>query len=169
MTRLESGSFRLNRDWQSIEELVGTALARLDRSLRDRPVRVSIPEDLPLVAVDGVLIEQVLVNLIDNAIKYTDPGSPIEIVRRAINGSVVVEVADQGPGLEPGTEERVFEKFYRGTSGQRGFGLGLPICKAIIIAHGGTISAERARPRGAVFPFMLPVGDSVPKIAVEST
>jgi two-component system sensor histidine kinase KdpD len=167
MTRLESGSFRLNRDWQSIEELVGTALARLDRSLRDRPVGVSIPDDLPLVAVDAVLIEQVLVNLIDNVIKYTDPGSPIEIAGRAVNGSVVVEVADQGPGLEPGTEERVFEKFYRGASGQRGFGLGLPICKAIITAHGGTISAANRRPRGTLFRFILPVGETPPKIVEE--
>jgi two-component system sensor histidine kinase KdpD len=167
MTRLESGSFRLNRDWQSIEELVGTALARLDRSLRDRPVGVSIPDDLPLVAVDAVLIEQVLVNLIDNVIKYTDPGSPIEIAGRAVNGSVVVEVADQGPGLEPGTEERVFEKFDRGASGQRGFGLGLPICKAIITAHGGTISAANRRPRGTLFRFILPVGETPPKIVEE--
>jgi two-component system, OmpR family, sensor histidine kinase KdpD len=163
MTRLESGSMRLNRDWESIEELVGTALARLERSLRDRPVSVSVPPDLPLVPVDAVLIEQVLVNLLDNAIKYTEPGSPLEIAARPEGRAVVVEVRDDGPGLTAGAEERVFEKFYRGASGQRGFGLGLPICRAIVTAHGGTISAENRRP-GAIFRFTLPLGDRPPHI-----
>jgi two-component system sensor histidine kinase KdpD len=144
MTRLESGSLQLTRDWHSLEELVGTALARLDRSLKERPVKVSIPTDLPLVPVDGVLVEQVLVNLLDNALKYTPPGSPVLVTAKASEGTLMVE------------------KFYRGGSGQRGFGLGLPICKAIVTAHGGRIWAENRPPHGAIFRFTLPLGDGPP-------
>jgi two-component system sensor histidine kinase KdpD len=162
MTRLESGSVRLNRDWHSVEELVGSALARLEPGLRGRTVRVKIPEDVPLVPVDGVLIEQALVNLLENALKYTDPAGPIDIAAGMEDGSLVVEVADEGPGLPAGDEERVFEKFYRAASGQRGFGLGLPICRAIVTAHGGRIWAERREPRGTRFRFALPLGAMPP-------
>jgi two-component system sensor histidine kinase KdpD len=166
MTRLESGSLRLNSDWQSLEELVGAALARLDRIRKGQPVEVSLPPDLPLVPVDGVLIEQVLVNLLDNALKYTEPGSPIRITAGVSGRTVTVEVADEGPGLPPGAEDRVFEKFYRATGRERGFGLGLPICRAIVTAHGGRIWAENQKPRGAAFRFTLPLGDR-PAPAVE--
>ncbi|TMB54725.1 MAG: sensor histidine kinase KdpD [Chloroflexi bacterium] len=162
MTRLESGSLALSRDWHSLEELVGTALARLERRAKGRPIKVSIPEDLPLVPVDGVLVEQVLVNLLDNALKYTPPGSPIVVTAASKDGAVTVELADEGPGLPVGAEERVFEKFYRGGSGQRGFGLGLPICSAIVTAHGGRIWAENRPSRGAAFRFTLPLGDGPP-------
>jgi len=167
MTRLDSGSVSLHRDWESLEELVGTALTRLDKALADRPVTVDIPSDLRPVPVDGVLVEQVIVNLLDNALKYTPPGSPLLVTARATGGEVVLEVADQGPGLPPGAEEQVFEKFYRGGHTQRGFGLGLPICKAIITAHGGRIWAENRSPRGATFRFTLPMGDA-PLPAAES-
>ena len=162
MTRLESGSLQLNRDWHSLEELVGSALARLESTLKVRTVRARVPEDLPLVPVDGVLIEQALVNLLENAAKYTDPPGAIEVTARAEDGSIVVEVADEGPGLPPGTEERVFEKFYRAESVPRGFGLGLPICRAIVTAHGGRIWAERREPRGTRFRFTLPLGVAPP-------
>jgi len=153
---------RLDRDWQSLEELVGSALARLDPALRGRTVRVRIPEELPLVPVDGVLIEQAVVNLLENAAKYTDPPDAIEVTARMEDGSIVVEVADEGPGLPPGAEERVFEKFYRAESTRRGFGLGLPICRAIVTAHGGRIWAERRHPRGTSFRFTLPLGKAPP-------
>jgi two-component system, OmpR family, sensor histidine kinase KdpD len=159
MTRLESGALRLSRDWQSIEELVGAALARLERSRKGRTIEVRVPPDLPLVPVDGVLLQQVLVNLLDNALKYTEPETPIRVTASVSDRTVTVEVADEGPGLPPDAEERVFEKFYRGTSGQRGFGLGLPICRAILTAHGGTIRAEKRSPRGVAFRFTLPLGD----------
>ena len=162
MTRLESGSLQLTRDWHSLEELVGTALARVERRAKERPIKVSIPADLPLVPADGVLVEQVLVNLLDNALKYTPPGSRVLVTATSSEGAVTVEVADEGPGLPAGAEERVFEKFYRGGSGQRGFGLGLPICNAIVTAHGGRIWAEPKPPRGAVFRFTLPLGDGPP-------
>ena len=162
MTRLESGSLRLSTEWHSLEELVGSALARLDRSRKGRVVEVSIPADLPLVPVDAVLMEQVLVNLLDNAFKYTEPGSPIRISAAAHGRTVTVEVADEGPGLPLGAEDRAFEKFYRGTSGRTGFGLGLPICRAIVAAHGGRIWAENRNPHGAVFRFTLPLGEGPP-------
>jgi two-component system sensor histidine kinase KdpD len=162
MTRLESGSLQLNRDWHSVEELVGSALARLETTLRGRTVRVRVPGDLPLVPVDGVLIEQALVNLLENAAKYTGPPGAIEIAAKAEDGSIVVEVADEGPGLPPGSEERVFEKFYRAESAPRGFGLGLPICRAIVTAHDGRIWAERREPRGTRFRLTLPLGATPP-------
>jgi two-component system sensor histidine kinase KdpD len=162
MTRLEAGSMQLNRDWHSLEELIGSALARLEPSLKGRAVRVRIPADLPLVPADGVLVEQALVNLLENAVKYTAPDCPIEVTARAADGVLTVEVADEGPGLPAGAEERVFEKFYRAESAQRGFGLGLPICRAIVTAHGGEIRAERREPRGTRFLFTLPLGATPP-------
>jgi two-component system sensor histidine kinase KdpD len=162
MTRLESGSLRLNRDWHSMEELVGTALARLKGGLKGRTVTVLVPPDLPLVFVDGLLVEQLLVNLLDNAVKYSPPGSPLEITARRDDGVVGVEVADEGPGLPAGGEERVFEKFYRGGSTQQGFGLGLPIAKAVVTAHGGTIAAANRNPRGAIVRFELPAAEPPP-------
>jgi two-component system sensor histidine kinase KdpD len=167
MTRLESASLVLQRDWHSLEELVGTALARLEPVLRERRVEVCIPADLPLVSVDGVLIEQLLVNLLDNASKYTEAGSSIRITARVSEGAVNVEIADDGRGLPPGTEERVFEKFYRGAATPAGSGLGLAICRAIATAHGGRIRAESRTPRGAAFTFALPLGEGPPPVAEE--
>lgn len=162
MTRLESGSLQLNRDWQSVEELVGSALARLEPALKGRTVQARVPGDLPLVPVDGILVEQALVNLLENAAKHTDPPGAVEVTARAEGGAIVVEVADEGPGLPPGAEERVFEKFFRAGSARRGFGLGLPICRAIATAHGGDIRAERREPRGTRFRFTLPLGETPP-------
>jgi two-component system sensor histidine kinase KdpD len=162
MTRLESGSLRLTRDWHSLEELVGAALRRLEPGLKGRLVRVNLPASLPLVPVDGVLIEQALVNLIENALKYTDPAGAIDVTAEVADGSLVVEVADEGPGLPAGAEEQVFEKFHRAASEKRGFGLGLPICRAILTAHGGRIWAERRDPRGTRFRFAFPLGEAPP-------
>lgn len=165
MTRLESGALRLHRDWHSLEEVLGAALGRLARALGDRRVTVSIPPDLPLVPMDDVLIEQVLVNILDNAVKYTPPSSPIRIVGTASNGRVTVEVADCGPGLPPGEERRVFEKFYQAAGGRRqGAGLGLAICRGIVAAHGGRIWAQSSPGTGAAFLFTLPLGDA-PSVA----
>jgi two-component system, OmpR family, sensor histidine kinase KdpD len=141
-------------------------LSRFERGLKGRPVTVSIAPDLPLVPLDELLIEQVLVNLLDNALKYTDAGSAVTIAARVTERSVLVEILDEGPGLPAGAEERVFEKFYRATSGRQGSGLGLAICKAIVAARGGRIWAENRDPRGAVFRFTLPLSD-VPPPAIE--
>jgi two-component system sensor histidine kinase KdpD len=176
MTRLEAGGLVLRREWHPLQEVAGSALRHLDRRLGGREVRVDVPGDLPLVELDAVAIEQVLVNLIDNAIEYAPPSAPIEIVARAAEDAVTVEVADRGPGLPKGGEARVFEKFFRAPvgdgPGRRGIGLGLAICRGIIEAHGGTISAAN-RPgspdagdggRGAAFRFTLPRGGAPPGV-----
>lgn len=172
ITRLESG-VKINRQWQPLEEIVGSALHRLDRQLGKHPLTTSIPADLPLVLVDGVLVEQLLVNLLDNAVRYTPPGTPIEVTATAQDKQVVVSVADAGPGLAPGEETSVFEKFQRGsTSGaKRGSGLGLAICRAIVQAHGGRIWAENkpASGGGAVFYFTLPLEGEPPVIEPDTS
>jgi two-component system sensor histidine kinase KdpD len=163
MTRLESGALELRRDWHPLEEVVGAALGRLAKSLGTRRVTVNIPPDLPLVAIDDVLIEQVLLNLLDNAIKYTPPDSTIRILVSATDQSVTVEVADHGPGLPKGQEARVFEKFYRAASdGRRGTGLGLAICRGVVLAHGGRIWAHNLPEGGVAFLFTLPLTDTPP-------
>jgi two-component system sensor histidine kinase KdpD len=162
MTRLESATLRLNRDWHSLEELVGTALARLKSGLAGRKLTVRIPEDLPLVLVDGLLVEQLLVNLLDNALKYSLPGSAIEVSAQGDGKTIALEIADEGPGLPPGGEERVFDKFYRGGSSPQGFGLGLSIARAVATTHGGRVSARNRSPHGAVFRFELPLQEAPP-------
>jgi two-component system sensor histidine kinase KdpD len=119
---------------------------------------VSLPEDLPLVNADDVLLGQVLVNLIENATKYSPPASAIEIAAQAVAGAVQLEVRDRGPGFAPGEEKRLFEKFYRGQSeGVRGAGLGLAICRAIVVAHRGSIEALHRPGGGAIFRIRLPL------------
>ena len=160
MTRLESGALRLRRDWHPLEEVVGAALGRLAKSLAGRRVAVSLPPELPLVAIDDVLIEQVLLNLLDNAAKYTPADSLIRILATATDRKVTVEVADSGPGLPPGQEDRVFEKFHRAArEGRGGVGLGLAICRGIVEAHGGRIWAQNLPGGGVAFLFTLPLAE----------
>jgi two-component system, OmpR family, sensor histidine kinase KdpD len=165
MTRLESGALQLRRDWHPLEEVVGAALERLKRPLTGRPVMTRVPEDLPPVPIDDVLIEQVLINLLDNAAKYTPVGSPIEVAAWADEGGVMVEVADRGPGLAAGEEGHVFEKFYRGRPAKAGgAGLGLAICRGFIEAHGGRIWAENRPEGGATFRFTIPLVGTPPRL-----
>ena len=158
MTRFESGGVELRRDLYPLEEIVGTVLQRMESQLHGRIVSTDLAENLPLVFVDDVLIGQVLWNLLENALKYTPGGTPIELAAFAQEGSVIVEVRDRGPGIPSGEEERIFQKFYRGkTAGARGAGLGLPICRAIIEAHRGQIQALPRPGGGAIFRVRLPV------------
>ena len=160
MTRLESGALPLHREWHPLEEIVGAALSRLGKRLAGRRVSTRVPGDLPLVAIDDVLIEQVLGNLLDNALKYTPAGTPIDIIATAGDRNVTVEVADHGPGLPLGKEERVFEKFYRvDPVGARGAGLGLAIARGIVQAHGGRLWAQNLPGSGVAFLFTLPLGE----------
>lgn len=156
-TRLESGGVRLKKEPYPIEELLGAALERQDKALAGRRVTTDVPEDLPLVALDAVLVELVLVNLIENAVRHTPPGTPIEISARAQGGELEVCFSDRGPGLRDGDLTRVFEKFYRGRSSNGGAGLGLAISKAVAEAHGGRIGAENREGGGASFRFRLPL------------
>jgi two-component system sensor histidine kinase KdpD len=168
MTRLESGSVKVEKEWQPLEEVVGTTLLRLDRLFEDHPLKTSLPDDLPLVPIDGVLIEQVLNNLLENAVKYTPAGSPIELSAWAEGQEVVVAVADRGLGLPPGEEEYIFDKFYRvRPTTTSGVGLGLAICRAIIEAHQGRIWAENRTGGGAVFRFTLPLDGEPPQIDLD--
>ncbi|MGH7310224.1 MAG: DUF4118 domain-containing protein [Candidatus Rokuibacteriota bacterium] len=163
MTRLESGALQLRKEWHPLEEVIGAALSRLGKRLGNRRVTTRVPPDLPLVAIDDVLIEQVLVNLLDNAIKYTPPGSPIAIIATATDRAVTVEIADRGPGLPPGQEDKVFEKFFRGQSPPgRGAGLGLAICYGIVKAHDGRIWAQNLPEGGVAFLFTLPLAETPP-------
>ena len=170
MARLEAGRTDVRRDWQSLEELVGSSLAALEPALAGRPVEVALPADLPLVNCDGALIERVLVNLLENATKYTPPGSPIRVAARAADGAIEVAVEDRGPGLPPGRERAIFEKFTRGSpeSVVPGVGLGLAICRAIVEAHRGTIRAENREGGGARFVFTLPADETPPPPPAET-
>ena len=146
-------------EWQPLEEIVGSALRGLEPAFAGHhPVRVRLPAELPLLRVDAVLLERVLVNLLENAFKYTPPGAPIEIGAAVAGATVEVWVADAGPGLPPGREERLFDTFERGAkeSATPGVGLGLAICRAIVAAHGGTIRGETRPSGGARFVFALP-------------
>jgi two-component system sensor histidine kinase KdpD len=161
MTRLESGKLQLHPQWHVLEELVGAALARVRKLLANHPVQVVLAEDLPLILVDGLLVEQVLVNLLENAARYTPPGTPILISAARQAKTISIVVRDHGPGFGQGEVERLFEKFYqspeRRPDSRRGVGLGLAICRAIIKAHHGTITAINAEPHGALFEIRLPL------------
>ncbi len=168
LTRLEAGNLVLKPDWVPLEEVVGSALNRLEGRLAARPVVIDLASDLPLLSLDPVLFEQVVVNLVDNAIKYAKGDAPIELRAKVEASLVVFEVMDRGPGLPEGSEERVFEKFYRGShAGVAGVGLGLPICRAIVQLHGGTIRAENRSGGGAVFRIVLPLQGTPPSLAPE--
>ena len=157
MTRLESGAIKINKEWQSLEEIAGMVLGRLADKLKDHPLTTHLPEDLPLIHCDGLLLGQVLTNLLENAVKYTPSGTPVELSASIRGNSVMVELADRGPGIPPGSEERIFEKFVRGEAAVGGVGLGLTICRTIVTAHNGRIWAENRPGGGAVFRFTLPL------------
>jgi two-component system sensor histidine kinase KdpD len=164
MTRLEAGRVQVHREWQPIEDAIGSALARVERELGDRVVHLDVPASLPLAPIDAALIEQVLVNLLENACRYAGAGAAIEIQARSAEQGLVVEVADRGVGLPPGTEDKVFEKFYRASKDGSGAGLGLAICSAIVAAHGGTMSAANRPGGGAAFSFVLPLEGRPPDL-----
>ncbi len=167
MTRLEAGAVHVHKEWQPLEEVIGAALNRLDARLHDRNLIVQLPPDLPLVPLDGVLIEQVLINLLENAIKYTPPATPIEICAKRDGKAVVVTIADHGAGLPPEGIEQIFDKFYRARPKETptGSGLGLAIARGMIEAHGGRIWAENRRDgAGAVFLFTLPLEGEPPSL-----
>jgi two-component system sensor histidine kinase KdpD len=171
MTRLDSGAVKVKKDWMSLEEVIGTALDRMDARLASREVRVDLPS-LPLLPFDGLLIEQVLINLLENAVKYSD--GRIEISALLAAHEVVVEVADHGPGIPQGEELLVFDKFHRAVRERSpgGVGLGLAICRAIVAAHGGRIWVEAQPPsaaldpehKGARFRFALPIDGEPPAL-----
>jgi two-component system sensor histidine kinase KdpD len=147
-----------------------SATSRVGASLDSRSVALRLPKDLSLISVDPVLFEQVFVNLLENAAKYTPAGSPIEVIARGEPQALKIEVRDSGPGFAPGTEARIFEKFFRGQAApSSGVGLGLAICRGIVEAHGGSIVASNRQGGGAVFEITLPVIGVPPEMPAEDT
>ncbi len=164
MTRLEAAGFQLQRDWYPLDELVGSALNRLSPLLAEHRVETVIPDDLPLVHVDGVLIDEVLANLLENAARYTPPGSQITLRGSAASEHVLVEVLDRGPGIAPGSEADIFRRFVRRrpTTDRAGTGLGLAICAAVVRLHGGRIGVENRQGGGTRFWFTVPLAAPPP-------
>ncbi len=161
MTRLEAGAMQVTRRPGDIQDAIGTALENFEESLRERNVSVDVEENIPLVPMDFVLIVQVLVNLVDNALKYSNPVSPVEIQARRVGKEISVRVNDRGIGIPAGDLEHIFEKFYRVERPEKisGTGLGLSISRGIIEAHGGRIWAENRSGGGTTISFSLPLNE----------
>jgi two-component system sensor histidine kinase KdpD len=162
LVRLESGQVVLRRDWQTLDDLVGSALTRYQERLAAHRVETRLAPDLPPVWVDATLIVQLLANLFDNIAKYTPPGTRVSVSAVPAGDFVQLSVEDDGPGLPAGDPARLFDKFQRG-SGEGavvGVGLGLAIAQAIVRAHGGEIEAQRREGGGARFVFTLPATES---------
>jgi len=158
VSSLESGSVKLNKELYFIEELIGSALMRVEPKLGKHKVMTSIEHGLPLLRMDGLLIEQVLINLLENAAEYTPDDTTVTISAMTIKPDIHVIVQDNGPGIPKGEEERIFDKFYAGSKqDQKGGGLGLAICRGIIHAHGGKIWAQNNPDGGAILTFTLPI------------
>ncbi len=170
LARLQAGATRVQAEWHPIEEVIGSALSRMVARLAHHRVTTRLPAKSRLAHLDAVLIEQVLANLLENAAKYTPPASHINVSAAFSRGELAITVTDDGPGLPPGEEEKVFDKFHRVAreSVPGGAGLGLAICKAIVEAHGGTIYAENIPAGGALFRFTLPQDEKPPSIPRET-
>ena len=160
MARIERGEVRLHREWQPFDEVVGVALNATEPILKKHQVRLCLSQCLPLVEIDAALISGVLINLLENASKYTPADSEITLSAEVAGENLSVSVSDQGPGIPVGRELEIFEKFTRGNreSSTRGVGLGLSICRAVVESHGGYIGAANRPGGGAVFTFTLPLG-----------
>jgi two-component system, OmpR family, sensor histidine kinase KdpD len=158
MSRIEAGALKLQRQWNSPAEIVDTGLQRLHRISTDNPIEIDVPDDLPLISVDSVLIEQVIINLVRNSIKFAPAHTAIRINARLDNNALLTTVSNLGPHITAQNIEHVFEKFYPipGKDTRQGTGLGLSICKGIVEAHGGKIWAENLAV-GVAFHFSLPL------------
>ena len=165
MSRLESGQLRLKLEWCDVGDVAGVAVEQLDRCLIGRPITIDQADNVPLVRLDFVLMEQVFVNLLDNACAYTPPGAAIDIAISRRGRSVVVTVTDHGPGLSADDLDHVFDKFYRAsTAATGGTGLGLSIGRGLVEAHGGTLTADNAPGAGARFTVRLPADPAPPPV-----
>ncbi len=170
MSKLDAGAAVPNKQWHVLEEIVGSALHRTRRDLAQHTVRVQLPTDLPLLFVDGLLMEQLFVNLLENVARHTPQGTHVTI-GAAIDGRAIrIAMSDDGPGLPAGTEERIFDKFFRASpkaDSGRGSGLGLAICRAIAKSHGGNITACNRPDCGAEFVLRLPLPKDTPQVVIE--
>jgi len=165
LARLDSPILELRKTTESIEEIVSASVARLRSFGGEQRILLSLEPDLPLVDVEPLLLEQVLLNLVENAKRYAGSNAQIQIHAKAVNGVLAVQVVDDGPGIPEDEWDKVFEKFYRGRSAGKadgGVGLGLTICRAIIRAHGGRISIQPRNAGGTIVEFTLPAAQSIP-------
>jgi two-component system sensor histidine kinase KdpD len=179
MSRLEAGTLQPHREWNVLEDLVEGALRRLDVLIKDRPVDIQLAPNLPPISVDAVQIQQVLVNLMENAVKFSSPGSPIRLAASVSEQDLEMSVTNTGQEIPPDEVEKIFERFYRLTSTRSsrlpGTGLGLAICKSIIEAHGGRISARSSGGETTFLfrlPFLNPMGEEphgIPLLSLERT
>lgn len=169
MARIQSGGFNLRKEWQSLEEIIGSALHMLETTLSQHQIRVELPDEMVLINCDASLLERVFINLLENAHKYAGHAALLGI-RAEVKGEWLnVDVWDNGPGVTIGQENLIFDKFSRGNkeSAIPGVGLGLAICRAIIDVHGGRIWVEKRQEGGASFRFVLPL-EKVPEIDADN-
>jgi two-component system sensor histidine kinase KdpD len=159
MTRLEGGAIRVKAEFCDVHDVIGAALHQLGEAAHSHPISVTIASDLPLVPMDDVLIVQVLVNILDNAMKYSPEAAPVEIDARVNAGQLEIRVLDRGRGIPEQELERVFDKFFRVAipGAPKGAGLGLSICKGLVEAHKGRIIAKRRTQGGTELTFFLPM------------
>jgi len=169
MTRLDSHAIRPAKEWQPLEDVVGLAVGRMEKALVGRPVSVHLEPGLPLVPIDALLVEQVLVNLLENACRHTPTAAPVEVrAARFDPDHVLVEVLDRGPGIPADQREAVFERHRTGlVGGSQGLGLGLAICRGIVTVHGGRIWVEARPDGGSAFRFTIPLEGEPPALPVE--
>ena len=160
-TRIEEGRMTLQTSTELLSDIVEEAMQHIDRKTSAHPLTLDCSDEMLLVRADARLVVQVIVNIADNAVKYTPPGAGILIATRRAGSMAEVRIADSGSGIPDGEKEKVFDKFYCGNhkiaDNRRSLGLGLYLCRAIVEAHGGTICVEDNRPHGAVFRFTLPL------------
>lgn len=165
MSRLDAGRLQLKLEWCDIGDVIGVALRRLASVLGARPITVTVASDVPLIKMDFVLMEQVLVNLLDNACAYTPPDSALSISAAVVGAWVHIDLSDDGPGIAPEALARIFDKFYRvpGTAAG-GTGLGLSICRGLVEGHGGTLTARNRPEGGMTFSIRLPKPTQPPSV-----
>ena len=167
LTRLQSGAIHVRKEWQPLEEIIGVILNRFSEGLKEHPLELKIPSDLHLVSFDTLLMEQVFANLMENALRHTPPGTPVEINIKPEETAVEIEIADRGPGLPVLEGEDIFHKFKQSAPTRMGAGIGLSICRVIVEAHGGRIRAENRPGGGASFKFTIPVEGMPPSLDPE--
>ncbi len=165
LTRLQSGTLRVKKEWCPVEEPVASAIGRVSREWQ-REISQTQPEQVLVAPLDSVLIEQALFNLIENAVKYSPADRAVEVAVSQAGSRALVEVLDRGPGIRPGDEEKIFERFYRAADGARsaGTGLGLTISQAIARAHGGDVEVRRRDGGGTVFGLWVPIEGTPPSM-----
>ena len=163
VSRIENGTIRLKMEPELLEEVFQEALTHLDRKAKEHTITVELPDDMLMAKMDARLIVQVVINIVNNAIKYTPPGSHVQVSARKRGESVEVRIADDGPGISDEAKAKLFDMFYTANNargdGRRGLGLGLSLCRSIVQAHGGSITVEDNYPKGAIFSFTLPLAE----------